>query len=130
MQYALDKAQSNKPTPPKPFPTRPNPKQPNQGGTPREPKNAIGELNVSAIGSLKAAIVAEKNPTSKINLLQDLRANLLASMQAEKNHVKATELQREFMSAEKKLAFSLLAERQLDPKAAKARRLIDFADRE
>jgi hypothetical protein len=90
----------------------------------------MGELNVSAIGSLKAAIVAEKNLSSKISLLQDLRANLATAMHAEKNHIKAAELTREFMSAEKKLAYSLLAERQLDPKAAKARRLQALADRD
>lgn len=92
------------------------------------PKATVSAL--TTIQSLKSAIAAEKNPTSKINMLQDLRANLLTSMQSEKNHVKATELQREFMSADKKLAYNLLAERQLDPKAARARRLRDFADRE
>jgi hypothetical protein len=93
------------------------------------PKAAI-KAAVDAIGSLKTAIKAEKNIGSKISLLEDLRAKLLADMSVAKDHASKTAITREFMATEKKIAYARLAEKTLDPKASKARRLLDLADQD
>jgi hypothetical protein len=88
---------------------------------------AIATPAVDALESLKAAAKAERNPTAKANLLQDLSDKLLTKLNSENDAVKATDLRRELQAAQKAQAYALLAERSVDPKAARARRLIDLA---
>lgn len=84
----------------------------------------------NVIGELRAAVKSEKDYSRKADLLSQLTRHLSAELAKEKDAVRATEIQRDFMQAGKQEAYNLLALKTLDPAAFKARRLAAFADRE
>jgi hypothetical protein len=83
---------------------------------------------VSPREALLSAIEAEQSPGKKADLYGKLSASLLDEMKNEKDSVKNTELARAYQRSEKNRGYCLHAESQLDPKAAKARKLMRFVD--
>jgi hypothetical protein len=83
---------------------------------------------ISPRESLLATIEAEQSPGKKADLYGKLSASLLDEMKNEKDSVKKTELARAYQRSEKNRGYCLHAESQLDPKAAKARKLMRFVD--
>jgi len=90
-------------------------------------KVATTTAAVDPIEALSAAAKAERNPTVKADMLGDLSQRLLTKLNATTDAVKQTNIRREWQNAEKARAYALLAERSVDPKAARARRLLDRA---
>ncbi len=82
---------------------------------------------VSNFGELKAAAKAERDPSKKADLFSQLSKKLSAELAGEKDLVKATEIRRECMAADKAYAFALLAERSANPGASAARKYLDAA---
>jgi hypothetical protein len=80
------------------------------------------------LDDLKAAAKADRNPTTKIEKLEALRAAQLEALNSEKDLVKATDLRREFQRTDKSIALARLAEESLTPGAAKARRYMSQID--
>jgi hypothetical protein len=78
-------------------------------------------------GLLKA-IEAATTPGAKADLYQKLSSSLLEEANKTTDLTKKTELLREFQRSEKNRAYSLLAERQLNPAAAKARKAMRLVD--
>ena len=96
------------------------------------PTSAVATIKtaLSAIGDLKAAAKAEKDINRKCDLFSQLSQKLSAELAKEKDPFKSTEIQREFMQAQKQEAYALLALKTVDPAAFKARRYLDAANRE
>lgn len=117
MQRAID---AKKPS----FPARP--REPN--GRDPKPSPGPGPRPKGARESLLEAIEAEKSLGAKADLYEKLSASLLEDIKAEPDMVKKTELTRAYARSEKNRAYSLAAEASLDPKAAKARKLMRLVE--
>jgi hypothetical protein len=72
--------------------------------------------------SLLKAIEAATGPSAKADLYEKLSASLLEEMNKTTDLTQKTDLMRQRTRSERNLAYALLAERQLNPAAAKARR--------
>jgi hypothetical protein len=84
----------------------------------------VATKTTSAREKLLADIEATNEPGKKADLYGKLSESLLQEMNAEKDLVRQTELRRQFQRSETNRAYCLQAEKQLNPQAAKARKLM------
>jgi hypothetical protein len=79
---------------------------------------------VSPRESLLASIESEKSPGAKADLYAELSASYLTEISKTLDQVAKTELTRAYARSEKNRGYCLHAEASLDPKAARARKLM------
>jgi hypothetical protein len=84
----------------------------------------VAAKSVSARESLLTAIENEKSPGAKADLYAKLSTSYLAEISKTSDQVAKTELMRAYARSEKNRGYCLHAEASLDPKAAKARKLM------
>src|SRR5258707_8043881 len=89
---------------------------------------SIAKLAVTTtIGEVKAFAKAEKDASKKMDAYEALAKSLHAELAKETDAIKQAEIYRELNAASKSYAYSALALKTSDPKAYRAKRLLDKA---